>query len=127
AKTIVHRGITELITRGTSISEKVLDHNKNNYLAAVHFDKAQMGIALLDLSTGEFFAAEGEQSYVNKILQSLSPSEILFAKTHAKNFEAAFADKYYTYQLEEWLFDKSYAYEKLISHFKTHSLKGFGI
>jgi DNA mismatch repair protein MutS len=126
-KTIVQRGITELITPGTSISDKVLDHNKNNYLAALHFGKNAMGIALLDLSTGEFFAAEGEQSYINKILQSLSPSEVLYAKTHTKNFENAFADKYYTFQLEEWLFDKDYAYDKLISHFKTHSLKGFGI
>jgi DNA mismatch repair protein MutS len=126
-KTIVQRGITELITPGTSISDKVLDHNKNNYLAAVHFGKISMGISLLDLSTGEFFAAEGEQGYVNKILQSLSPSEVLYAKTRSKDFDGAFADKYYTFQLEEWLFDKDYAYDKLIGHFKTHSLKGFGI
>jgi DNA mismatch repair protein MutS len=126
-KTIVQRGITELITPGTSISDKVLDHTKNNYLAALHFGKEKMGIALLDLSTGEFFAAEGETSYINKILQSLSPSEVLYAKPRSKDFENAFADKYYTFQLEEWLFDKDYAYDKLIAHFKTHSLKGFGI
>jgi len=126
-KTIVQRGVTELITPGTSISDKVLDHNKNNYLAAVHFGKNNMGIALLDLSTGEFFAAEGEHSYINKILQSLTPSEVLYAKTHTKDFEDAFADKYYTFQLEEWLFDKDFAKDRLINHFKTHSLKGFGI
>jgi len=126
-KTIVQRGITELITPGTSISDKVLDHNKNNYLAAVQFGKDAMGISLLDLSTGEFFATEGDPSYINKILQSLSPTEVLYAKTRTQDFENAFADKYYTFQLEEWLFDKNYAYDKLISHFKTHSLKGYGI
>jgi DNA mismatch repair protein MutS len=126
-KTIVQRGITELITPGTSISDKVLDHNKNNYLAAIHFGKENIGIALLDLSTGEFFTAEGEHTYINKILQSLSPSEVLYAKTKGKDFENAFADKYYTFQLEEWLFDKDYAYDKLIAHFKTYNLKGFGI
>ena len=126
-KTIVQRGVTELITPGTSVSDKVLDHNKNNYLASLHFGKTSIGISLLDLSTGEFFAAEGDESYINKIMQSFSPSEVLYARQMSKTFEDTFADKYYTFQLEEWLFEKSYAYDKLIGHFKTHSLKGFGV
>ena len=126
-KTIVQRGITEMITPGTSLSDKVLDHESNNYLAALHFGKDKTGIALLDLSTGEFFVSEGQDSYINKILQSLQPSEVLFAKSKHKDFEGRFTDKYYTFQLEEWLFSKDYAYDKLINHFHTQTLKGYGI
>lgn len=126
-KTIVQRGVTELVTAGTSLNEKILEQDKNNYLAAIHFDGETHGVALLDLSTGEFFTTEGNLSYVNKILQSFRPSELLFSKQKNRFFEEHFQDQYYTFQLEDWLFNREYAYEKLISHFKTVNLKGFGI
>jgi DNA mismatch repair protein MutS len=127
-KTIVQRGITEFITPGTSLSEKVLSHDKNNYLAAIYNENDdKVGIALMDLSTGEFFTAEGNSNYVNKILQSHAPSEILYPKSQSEWLEKTFADRYYTYGLDEWLFSKDYTYEKLINHFKVHSLKGYGI
>jgi DNA mismatch repair protein MutS len=126
-KTIVQRGITELVTPGTSVNEKILDNNKNNYLAALYFGKDGIGISLLDLSTGEFVSSEGNKAYISKILQSFQPSEVLLAKSTGKLFEEYFNDQFYTFQLEDWLFTKEYTYEKLIGHFKTHNLKGFGI
>jgi DNA mismatch repair protein MutS len=126
-KTIVQRGITELVTPGTSLNEKVLDHNKNNFLASVFFGKEKKGIALLDLSTGEFLTAEGPNTFISKILQSFQPSEILVSKSTLRLFEEEFGDQFYTFQLEDWLFTREYTYEKLLSHFKTQNLKGFGI
>jgi DNA mismatch repair protein MutS len=126
-KTIVQRGVTELITPGTSLSDKVLEHNKNNYLAAIHFGVEKAGVAFLDLSTGEFFLAEGDISHIQKVLQSLAPSELLYSKAKAKEFEGLFKDNFYTFQVDDWLFARDYAYEKLLRHFNTHNLKGFGV
>ncbi len=126
-KNIVKRGVIELVTPGTSINERVLEHDTNNYLAALHFDKEDIGISLLDLSTGEFLVTEGDQSHINKILESFNPAEIIFAKPKTSEFESAFGDKYYTFPLEEWLFTLDYAYSKLINHFQTINLKGFGV
>lgn len=126
-KTIVKRGITELITPGTSLNEKLLEHDKNNYLSALHFGKDKAGIALLDLSTGEFFISEGNNSHINKLIQSLNPSEVLFSKAKNKDFEEVFGDKFYTFQLDDWLFTREYGYDKLTQHFRTQTLKGFGI
>jgi DNA mismatch repair protein MutS len=126
-KTIVQRGITELVTPGTSLNDKVLQQDKNNFLAAVHFSEDRGGIALLDLSTGEFLTAEGDISYLNKIVQSFSPSEVLFSKSRSSFFEEHFSDKYYSFMLDDWLFTYDYAYNKLLHHFKTLNLKGFGI
>ena len=126
-KTLVQRGVTELITPGTSLSDKVLDHNKNNYLASVQFGRDKMGVALLDLSTGEFFASEGDETHVFKVLQSHAPSEVLYSRAKNKDFETTFKDNYYSYSLEDWLFTRDYGYEKLIRHFNTQNLKGFGV
>lgn len=126
-KTIVQRGITELVTPGTSLNDKVLQQDKNNFLAAVHLGEERGGIALLDLSTGEFLTAEGDIGYLNKIIQSFNPSEVLFAKSKSSFFEEKFSDKYYSFTLDDWLFTYDYAYNKLLHHFKTINLKGFGI
>lgn len=126
-KTIVQRGITELVTPGTSLNDKVLQQDKNNFLAAVHIGDEKGGIALLDLSTGEFLTAEGDIGYLNKIIQSFNPSEVLFAKSKSSFFEEKFSDKYYSFTLDDWLFTYDYAYNKLLHHFKTLNLKGFGI
>jgi DNA mismatch repair protein MutS len=126
-KTIVQRGITELVTPGTSLNDKVLQQDKNNFLAALHLGEERGGIALLDLSTGEFLTAEGDIGYLNKIVQSFNPSEVLYAKSKSSFFEEKFSDKYYSFTLDEWLFSYDYAYNKLLQHFKTINLKGFGI
>ena len=126
-KTLVQRGVTELITPGTSTNDKVLDHNKNNYLASIQFGAHKMGVALLDLSTGEFFISEGDDSHVSKVLQSMNPSEVLYSRARNKDFENLLKDQYYSYSLEDWLFSKDFAYEKLIRHFNTQNLKGFGV
>ena len=126
-KNIVKRGVIELVTPGTSLNEKTLENDKNNYLAALHFDKEEIGIALLDLSTGEFMVSEGDFLYINKILESFNPAEVLYAKPAAAIFEKHFGDRFYTFPLEEWLFTFDYAYSKLINHFQTYNLKGFGI
>ena len=126
-KTLVQRGVTELITPGTSTNDKVLDHNKNNYLASVQFGNDKMGVALLDLSTGEFFISEGDDIHVFKVLQSMSPTEVLYSRARNKDFENLFRDNYYSYSLEDWLFARDYGYEKLVRHFNTQNLKGFGV
>ena len=126
-KGIVKRGVTELVTPGIATNDKLLDQNSNNFLAALHIQEEQMGIAFLDISTGEFFVAEGNADYMDKLLQSLKPSEVIFQRSHQKQFKELFGPKFYTYHLDSWVFDESFATESLLKHFQTHSLKGFGI
>lgn len=127
AKGIVKRGVTELVTPGVATSDKLLEHNSNNFLAAIHFSDEKIGIAFLDISTGEFFVAEGDTEYADKLLQSLKPAEVIFQRSKQKFFKETFGTKFFTYTLEEWIFAEAYAAESLLKHFGTHSLKGFGI
>jgi len=127
AKGIVKRGVTEMVTPGVAINEKLLEHNSNNFLAGIHFTEKILGLALLDISTGEFFVAEGDTEYIDKLLQSLKPAEIIFQRSNQKHFKELFGTKFYTYTLESWIFDIGFATENLLKHFQTHSLKGFGI
>ncbi len=126
-KKIVKRGVTELVTPGVSYNDKVLDHKSNNFLAAIHFEKKQFGVAFLDVSTGEFMVAEGSKDYIDKLLQGFKPSEVLFQKHKNKQFIEHFGDKFYTYTLEDWVFTNEFSEELLLKHFGTTSLKGFGI
>lgn len=126
-KGIVKRGVTELVTPGLSMNDNVLDQRRNNYLAALSFGKQSIGISLLDLSTGEFMVSQGNEDYIDKLLQSFNPSEVIYCKKFKERFESRLQDKYNTYCLEEWIFGLDYGYEKLTSHFKTANLKGFGI
>lgn len=127
AKGIVKRGVTELVTPGVATNDKLLEHNSNNFLAALHFDNKNLGIAFLDISTGEFFIAEGDAAYADKLLQSLKPAEVVFQRNQQKHFKETFGSKFFTYALDEWIFAAPYATESLLKHFGTHSLKGFGI
>ncbi len=127
AKGIVKRGVTEMVTPGVATNDKLLEHNSNNFLAAVHFADTHTGLALLDISTGEFFVAEGNTEYIDKLLQTLKPAEVIFQRNFQKQFKEWFGVKFYTYTLESWIFDMTYANEQLKNHFQTHSLKGFGI
>ncbi|GAB2781523.1 DNA mismatch repair protein MutS [Rhabdobacter roseus] len=128
AKGIVKRGVTELVTPGVSLNDNVLDVRRNNYLAAVHFGKDdQLGLAFLDISTGEFLAAQGSAAYVDKMLQGFVPSEVLFCKKNKAEFAQLFGDKFHTFQLEDWCFGYDFGYEQLTTHFRTATLKGFGI
>lgn len=127
AKGLVKRGVTELVTPGIATNEKLLDHSHNNFLAAIHFNGSQAGIALLDITTGEFFVAEGSQDYIDKLLQTLKPAEVIFQRSFQKHFKETYGTTFYTYSLESWIFDYQYAFETLLKHFQTHSLKGFGI
>src|SRR5690348_15539486 len=127
AKGIVKRGVTEMITPGTAMNDKLLENNSNNFLAAVHFGEMSTGLAFLDISTGEFFVAEGDVEYADKLLQSLRPAEVIFQRNLQKHFKELFGVKFYTYTLESWIFDEAYTIEALLKHFQTHSLKGFGI
>ena len=127
AKGIVKRGVTEMVTPGVATNEKLLEHNSNNFLAGIHFTESKLGIALLDISTGEFFAAEGDEEYIDKLLQSLKPAEVIFQRSQQKQFKETFGSKFYTYTLESWIFDEAFALETLLKHFQTHSLKGFGV
>ena len=135
-KGIVKRGVTELVTPGVATNDKLLEHNQNNFLCGIHLvdarpddpvgrDKA--GIAFLDISTGEFFIAEGDKEYADKLLQSLNPAEVIFQRNQQKNFKSYFGSKFYTYTLDEWIFTEQYALETLLKHFGTQSLKGFGV
>ncbi len=126
-KNIVKRGVTELITPGVALNDQILDIKSNNFLAAVAFSKDKIGIAFADISTGEFLVAEGNVEYIDKLLQSFRPSEVLFAKNKQKNFKENFGSKFYTYTLDEWIFEHDFAKDKLTQHFGTKSLKGFGI
>ncbi len=133
-KTIVKRGVTELVTPGVSYNDKVLDHKKNNYLASIYFAEpaakkktAEAGVSFLDVSTGEFCVAEGSIEYIDKLLQSFAPSEVLFQKNKKKLFIEHFGEKFYIYGLEDWAFTSEFGNELLLKHFGTKSLKGFGI
>jgi len=127
AKKIVKRGVTEVITPGLAYSEDVLDKDKNNFLASVYFGKKQTGLALLDVSTGEFFVARGNNEYIGKLLNDFSPKEVIFSNQDKKLFLKHFGEKFYTYPLDEWIFQQDYAMELLLNKFQTASLKGFGI
>ena len=127
AKGIVKRGVTELVTPGVATSDKLLEHNSNNFLAALHFEDDKIGIAFLDISTGEFFIAEGDREYADKLLQSLKPAEVVVQRNRQKHFKESFGTKFFTYALDEWIFAEAYATDSLLKHFGTHSLKGFGV
>jgi len=126
-KKLVKRGVTELITPGVAHNDNILDTKSNNYLASLQFNKEIIGIAFLDISTGEFVVTEGAKDYIDNLLQTFKPSEILFAKNHQKEFKREYGEQFYTYALDEWIFTFDYAHEKLTRHFETQSLKGFGI
>lgn len=126
-KKIVKRGITELVTPGVSINDNILNHKENNFLAAVHFAKNVCGIAFLDISTGEFLTAEGSVDYIDKLLNNFSPKEILFERSRRKQFEEAFGSKYFTFELDDWMFTEEAAKDRLLKHFETKNLKGFGV
>ncbi|HVG11404.1 MAG TPA: hypothetical protein VM843_00310, partial [Flavisolibacter sp.] len=127
AKGIVKRGVTEMITPGTATNDKLLDLSSNNFLAAVHFQEERYGLAFLDISTGEFFTAEGDREYADKLLSGFKPAEVIFQRHNQKKFKEEFGSKFYTYTLDEWIFTEQYAAELLLKQFSTHSLKGFGI
>ena len=126
-KKIVKRGVTELVTPGVSYNDKTLDVRSNNFLASLYMEKDGAGVAFLDVSTGEFLTAEGNWEYISKLLQSFSPSEVIYQKKHKAEFLERFADSFFTYALEDWVFTSTYAEELLLNHFETKSLKGFGI
>ena len=126
-KKLVKRGITELVTPGVSINDNVLNYKENNFLAAVHFGKASCGVAFLDISTGEFLTAEGPFDYVDKLLNNFGPKEILFERGKRLMFEGNFGSKFFTFELDDWVFTESTAREKLLKHFETKNLKGFGV
>lgn len=127
AKGIVKRGVTEMVTPGIATNDKLLENNSNNFLAGLHFTETHIGAAFLDISTGEFFVAEGNLEYIDKLLQTLRPAEIVFQRSYQKYFKEVFGGRFYTYTLESWIFDEAFTTELLLKHFQTHSLKGFGI
>ncbi|MBP9796368.1 MAG: DNA mismatch repair protein MutS [Chitinophagales bacterium] len=126
-KTIVKRGVTELITPGITTSDKMLEAKNNNYLASCFLGKENTGISFLDITTGEFFVAQGKNDYIEKLLHSLQPAEIILPKFQVKHFKELFGNKFYVYGLDDWIFAEDYTKEKLLTHFGTTSLKGFGI
>jgi DNA mismatch repair protein MutS len=126
-KTIVKRGVTELVTPGVSYNDTILEHKENNFLASVHLDKSMAGIAFADISTGEFLTAEGSFEYIEKLLSGFKPKEVLFEKGKRATFEEKFGNKFYTYAMDDWAFSPDSARERLLKHFETKSLKGFGI
>ncbi len=126
-KKLVKRGITELVTPGVAINDNVLSYKENNFLAAVHFGKSACGVAFLDISTGEFLTAEGPFDYVDKLLNNFAPKEVLFERGRRGMFEGNFGSKFFTFELEDWVFTETSAREKLLKHFETKNLKGFGV
>jgi len=126
-KTIVKRGVTELITPGVAMNDEVLQSKSNNFLASIYFGKKQLGVAFLDVSTGEFLTAQCNEEYIDKLLQNFSPSEILIQKNNKLHFKEVFGDKFNVFYLEDWVYKEDYALETLTNHFQTNSLKGFGI
>jgi DNA mismatch repair protein MutS len=126
-KSIVKRGVTELITPGVSLNDEVLQSKTNNFLAAVHFNKKQLGISFLDVSTGEYLVAQGSAEYIDKLLQNFNPSEVLVQKQNKQEFLEFFENRYYTFYLDDWVFQPEYANETLQNHFEVKNLKGFGI
>ena len=126
-KKLVKRGITELVTPGVAINDNVLSYKENNFLAAVHFGKTACGIAFLDISTGEFLTSEGPTDYIDKLLNNFAPKEVLFERGKKPMFEGNFGNKFFTFELEDWVFNETSAREKLLKHFETKNLKGFGV
>jgi len=126
-KKIVKRGITELVTPGVSINDNILEHRENNFLAAVHIEKNLAGIAFVDISTGEFYTAQGNFEYIDKLLNSFQPKEVLYQKGKDKQFATLFGNKFYTFTLDDWIFTHEASFDRLTRHFETTSLKGFGI
>ncbi len=126
-KKLVKRGITELVTPGVSINDNILNHKENNFLAGIHFDKGICGVAFLDISTGEFLTAQGSFDYVDKLLNNFSPKEVLFERNKRKLFEEHFGTHYFTFELDDWIFTEDAANDRLLKHFETKNLKGFGV
>lgn len=126
-KTIVKRGVTELVTPGVSMNDEVLQSKSNNFLASVHFGKKMVGVSFLDVSTGEFLLSQGNEEYIDKLLQNFRPSEILIPKQFKNQFNSVFGDDFHTFFLEDWVYKEDYALESLTKHFQTNSLKGFGV
>ncbi len=127
-KKIVKRGVTEVVTPGVAVNDKLLDHKTNNYLASIHFGKRdELGVSFLDISTGEFMVTEGSSAYIDKLLQSFQPSEIIFSKKNTALFEKRFGDKFYCYPLDDWIYAIDYSREKLVEQFEVNTLKGFGV
>lgn len=126
-KKLVKRGITELVTPGVSINDNILNHKENNFLAAIHFAKDKCGIAFLDISTGEFLTAEGTTDYIDKLLNNFSPKEVLLERNNKKKFEEIFGPRYFSFELDDWIFTSEAANDRLLKHFETKNLKGFGI
>ncbi|MGZ4097416.1 MAG: DNA mismatch repair protein MutS, partial [Bacteroidia bacterium] len=126
-KGIVKRGITELVTPGVSFNDKILHHQQNNFLASLHLDKENAGLALCDVSTGEFLVAQGSVTYIEKLIQNFKPNELLFEKNKRNQLNDLLGDRFYSFGLDDWAFTYDYGYESLIKHFETKSLKGFGI
>src|SRR3569833_2784530 len=126
-KTIVKRGVTELVTPGVAISDNILHQKSNNYLASLYFEKNSVGIALIDISTGEFLTAQGNSDYIDKLLQSFSPSEVIYPKSRARDFKDTYGDRFYTYPLDEWAYSGDYANEVLLLLFGVLSFFGFGV
>ncbi len=126
-KTIVKRGVTELVTPGVSFNDQVLDQKTNNFLCSLHLNDKIHGVSFLDVSTGEFLIAQGSLEYIDKLIQGFDPSEIIYQKKHTTAFKAAFGEKYYAYKLEDWVFNHDFATESLTNHFGTKNLKGFGV
>ena len=126
-KKIVKRGVTELVTPGVSYNDKVLDVKENNFLAGVHLHPKKSGIAFLDISTGEFYISEGSVDYIDKLLQSFKPSEVLIQKSKRDKFNTLFGDKFYINTFDDWVFTTDFTHDLLLQHFGTTSLKGFGV
>ncbi|WP_222983464.1 DNA mismatch repair protein MutS [Flagellimonas meishanensis] len=126
-KTIVKRGVTELVTPGVALNDDILSSKSNNFLSALHFGRSKIGVSFLDISTGEFLTSEGTAEQVDKLLQNFGPNEVLVSKNHKKDFTELFGNQFHIFYLEDWIFQEDYAHESLTNHFKTKTLKGFGI
>ncbi|HJD91770.1 MAG TPA: DNA mismatch repair protein MutS [Bacteroides coprosuis] len=126
-KTLVKRGVTELVTPGVSINDNILNNKENNFLAAIYFNRSIYGISFLDISTGEFLTAEGNSDYIDKLLTNFAPKEVLFERGKKTQFEELFGNKFFTYELDDWVFTEQTAHEKLLSHFQVANFKGFGV
>ncbi|XOV69371.1 MAG: DNA mismatch repair protein MutS [Fluviicola sp.] len=126
-KGIVKRGVTELVTPGVSFNDQVLETKKNNFLCSVHFEKDRIGLAFLDVSTGEFMVAQGDQEYADKLMQGFGPTEIIYNKQRSSDYDQMCGNRYYSFRLEDWVFSEDFAYESLNKQFGTKSLKGFGV
>ncbi len=126
-KKIVKRGVTELVTPGVSYNDKVLENKENNFLCSLQLGEKVSGIAFLDISTGEFYAAQGNNDYIDKLLQGFKPSEVVIQKSKRERFQQLFGSKFYTYTFDDWVFTEDFANDILTAHFGTTSLKGFGV